>query len=114
MTRAGRPCFLSAKIFRRSGPSRHGVQLMPFLRLMMKPRNAAWRRILPVTTVPRWGAQRNCAEVIKQTGATLIHSFENEYVVAGQGTAAMELLEDIADLDVIMCPVGGGGLLSGT
>jgi len=55
-----------------------------------------------------------CAEMINQTGATLIHSFENEHVVAGQGTAAMELLEDIAELDVIMCPVGGGGLLSGT
>jgi threonine dehydratase len=55
-----------------------------------------------------------CAEVINQTHATLIHSFENEHVVAGQGTAAIELLEDIADLDVIMCPVGGGGLLSGT
>ena len=55
-----------------------------------------------------------CAEVINQTGATLIHSFENEHVIAGQATAAMELLEDIADLDVVMCPVGGGGLLSGT
>jgi len=55
-----------------------------------------------------------CAEVINQTGATLIHSFENEYVITGQGTAALELLEDIADVDVIMCPVGGGGLLSGT
>src|SRR6516225_720793 len=55
-----------------------------------------------------------CAEVIAQTGATLIHAFENEYVIAGQGTAALELLEDIPDLDVIMCPVGGGGLLSGT
>jgi threonine dehydratase len=55
-----------------------------------------------------------CAEAISQTGATLIHSFENEHVIAGQGTAAMELLEDIPDLDVIMCPVGGGGLLSGT
>jgi threonine dehydratase len=55
-----------------------------------------------------------CAEVISQTGATLIHSFENEHVIAGQGTAAMELLEDVPDLDVIMCPVGGGGLLSGT
>jgi threonine dehydratase len=55
-----------------------------------------------------------CAEVISQTGARLIHSFENEHVIAGQGTAAMELLEDIPDLDVIMCPVGGGGLLSGT
>jgi threonine dehydratase len=55
-----------------------------------------------------------CAEVIKETGATLIHSFENEDVIAGQGTAAAELLEDIADLDLVMCPVGGGGLLSGT
>jgi threonine dehydratase len=55
-----------------------------------------------------------CAEVINQSGATLIHSFENEHVVAGQGTAALELLEDIPNLDVIMCPVGGGGLLSGT
>ena len=55
-----------------------------------------------------------CAEVINKTGATLIHSFENEHVIAGQGTAAMELLEDITDFDVIMCPVGGGGLLSGT
>jgi threonine dehydratase len=55
-----------------------------------------------------------CAEVINRTGATLIHSFENEHVIAGQGTAAMEFLEDVPDLDVIMCPVGGGGLLSGT
>jgi threonine dehydratase len=55
-----------------------------------------------------------CAEVINKTGATMIHSFENEHVIAGQGTAAMELLEDVPDLDVIMCPVGGGGLLSGT
>jgi len=55
-----------------------------------------------------------CAEVIKKTGATLIHSFENEHVIAGQGTAAVELLEDVFDLDVMMCPVGGGGLLSGT
>jgi len=55
-----------------------------------------------------------CAEVINKTGATLIHSFENEHVITGQGTAAMELLEDVPDLDVIMCPIGGGGLLSGT
>src|SRR5437016_6001203 len=41
-----------------------------------------------------------CAEVIKKTGATLIHSFENEDVIAGQGTAAVELLEDIPDLDL--------------
>ena len=58
--------------------------------------------------------QAICAEVIKKTGATLIHSFENEDVMAGQGTATVELLEDVSDLDLVMCPVGGGGLLSGT
>src|SRR6266404_9949028 len=55
-----------------------------------------------------------CAEVIAKTGAILIHSFENEDVMAGQGTAAVELLQDIPDLDVVICPVGGGGLLCGT
>lgn len=55
-----------------------------------------------------------CADVIAKTGATLIHSFENEDVMAGQGTTAVELLEDVSDLDLVMCPVGGGGLLCGT
>src|SRR5881397_1015154 len=55
-----------------------------------------------------------CADVIAKTGATLIHSFENENVMAGQGTAALELLEDVHDLDLVMCPVGGAGLLCGT
>ena len=58
--------------------------------------------------------EEKCAEVIEKTGATLLHSFQNENVMAGQGTAAMELLEDVPDLDRVMCPVGGGGLLSGT
>ncbi len=53
------------------------------------------------------------AEVIARTGATLIHSFENDDVIAGQGTTAIELLEQVPDLDAIVCPVGGGGLLSG-
>jgi threonine dehydratase len=55
-----------------------------------------------------------CADVIAKTGSTLIHSFENPDVIAGQGTAAVELLEDIPDLDLVMCPIGGGGLLAGT
>jgi len=58
--------------------------------------------------------EATCAEVIKKTGATPIHSFENENVIAGQGTAVLEFLEDVPDLDLVMCPVGGGGLLSGT
>ena len=48
------------------------------------------------------------------TGATVIHPYDNERVIAGQGTAALELLEDVPGLDVIIAPVGGGGLLSGT
>src|SRR6266581_318732 len=55
-----------------------------------------------------------CEDVIAKTGATLIHSFESEDVMAGQGTAAVELLEDVSDVDLVICPVGGGGLLSGT
>ena len=55
-----------------------------------------------------------CAKIIAATGATLIHPFENEDVMAGQGTAAVELLQDVADLDLVLCPVGGGGLLAGT
>ena len=55
-----------------------------------------------------------CARVIAETGATLIHPFENEDVMAGQGTVVIELLEDVPDLDVVLCPVGGGGVLCGT
>src|SRR5204863_6485958 len=55
-----------------------------------------------------------CADVIAKTGATLIHSFENPDVIAGQGTAVVELLEEVPDLDLVMCPIGGGGLLAGT
>jgi threonine dehydratase len=58
--------------------------------------------------------EATCAEAINKTGATLIHSFENQHVMAGQGTAAVELLEDVPEIDLVMCPVGGGGLLAGT
>ncbi|HEY8995966.1 MAG TPA: pyridoxal-phosphate dependent enzyme [Lacunisphaera sp.] len=55
-----------------------------------------------------------CARVSRQTGATIVHPFDDLRVAAGQGTAAIELLEDTPLLDVILCPVGGGGLLCGT
>ena len=55
-----------------------------------------------------------CARVIAETGATLIHPFENEDVMAGQGTISIELLEEVPDLDLLLCPVGGGGVLCGT
>jgi threonine dehydratase len=54
------------------------------------------------------------AEVIARTGATEVHPYNNYRVITGQGTAALELLEEVPDLDVIITPVGGGGLLSGT
>ncbi len=54
------------------------------------------------------------AEVIAKTGATEIHPFNNYEVIAGQATAAKEMFEEVGSLDVIMTPVGGGGLLSGT
>lgn len=53
------------------------------------------------------------AEVIKKTGATEIHPFNNYAVIAGQATAARELFDEVGPLDVIIAPVGGGGLLSG-
>src|ERR1700689_4232940 len=54
------------------------------------------------------------AEVIKRTGAHLVHPYNDARVIAGQGTAALELLEEIPDIDVVITPLSGGGLLSGT
>ncbi|MHB8777568.1 MAG: pyridoxal-phosphate dependent enzyme [Anaerolineales bacterium] len=64
---------------------------------------------------PTLEARESTLEGIRlDTGASVIHPYDNERVIAGQGTAALELLEDVPDLDVIIAPVGGGGLLSGT
>lgn len=52
--------------------------------------------------------------VLERTGARLIHPYNDTRVIAGQGTAALELLQDVPDLDWIISPVSGGGLLSGT
>jgi threonine dehydratase len=53
-------------------------------------------------------------QVIERTGATFIHPFNNYDVIAGQATATIELIAEVPNLEVIMAPVGGGGLLSGT
>jgi threonine dehydratase len=53
-------------------------------------------------------------EIILKTGANEIHPYDNFYVIAGQGTAAKELLEEVGQLEMVLAPVGGGGLLSGT
>jgi threonine dehydratase len=55
-----------------------------------------------------------CAQVIAETGARLVHPYNDYAVMAGQGTATLELLEQATNLDIIIAPVGGGGLLSGT
>ena len=55
-----------------------------------------------------------CAEVQQQTGATLVHPYADARVIAGQGTAALELLQQVPSLDAVITPIGGGGLLSGT
>jgi threonine dehydratase len=52
--------------------------------------------------------------IMEKTGATLIHPYDNFNVICGQGTAAMELLDDKKDLEVMVAPIGGGGLMSGT
>jgi threonine dehydratase len=53
-------------------------------------------------------------EIIQQTGAIEIHPYDNEHIISGQATAAKELLEEIPSPHIIIAPVGGGGLLSGT
>jgi len=53
-------------------------------------------------------------QVVERTGAYFIHPYNDYRIITGQATAALELLEEITDLDVIIAPVGGGGLLSGT
>ncbi len=54
------------------------------------------------------------ARLQAERGMTMVHPFENPFVIAGQGTAALEVLEDVPDLDAIITPVGGGGLCAGT
>ena len=64
---------------------------------------------------PTLEARRTTLEgIAEDTGAAVIHPFNNANVIAGQGTAALELIEDIGELDAMIAPIGGGGLMSGT
>ncbi|MGH8281577.1 MAG: threonine ammonia-lyase, partial [Gammaproteobacteria bacterium] len=60
------------------------------------------------------GREAALAHCVAQTGAVVVHPFNDPGVMAGQGTAALELHTEIPDLDLVLAPVGGGGLLSGT
>jgi threonine dehydratase len=63
---------------------------------------------------PTLAARESTArQVMERTGAAFIHPYDDLRVMAGQGTTAIELLDDVPDLDMILCPVGGGGQLSG-
>ncbi len=53
------------------------------------------------------------AELVEQTGRTLVHPFDHPLTIAGQGTVGLELIEDVPDADVVVVPVGGAGLISG-
>jgi len=58
--------------------------------------------------------EKRLAEILAREPAELVHPFDDERIIAGQGTAALELLAEVPDLDVISTPVGGGGLIGGT
>ena len=58
--------------------------------------------------------QQRAEELVAETGGTLIPPFDHPHVIAGQGTATLELLDEVGTLDAIIAPIGGGGLMSGT
>ena len=53
-------------------------------------------------------------QIMEKTGASLIHPYDNFNVICGQGTAVLELLNEMSDLEIVIAPIGGGGLMSGT
>jgi len=58
-------------------------------------------------------AQARCEAIMAERGMTLVHPYDDEKVIAGQGTIALEMFEDVPDLDMMVVPIGGGGLISG-
>ena len=58
-------------------------------------------------------AYERALEISRETGRTLIHPFDDDDVIAGQGTIGLEILEQLPDVDVVIVPIGGGGLISG-
>lgn len=58
-------------------------------------------------------AQSRCEQIQAERGLTLVHPYDDPLVIAGQGTIALEMLQEVADLDVLVIPIGGGGLIAG-
>lgn len=107
----------------------HGQALALAARIRGIPACVVMPRNVPQvkkSAVAAYGAQvRYCEPTLRsreetlavwlaETGATLVHPYNDPLIMAGQGTAALELIEDVPDLDAIIAPVSGGGLLSGT
>ncbi len=99
------------------------AQLRGITAHIVMPANAPQSKVQNVGSYGGWitfcepnltAREEACVQVAARTGATLVHPFDDLRVAAGQGTATIELLEDAPDLDFILCPVGGGGLLCGT
>lgn len=67
-----------------------------------------------IVTCPGELREATCDALVAEHGYTLIHSYDNDNLIAGQGTAALELLQEAGELDYLFAPVGGGGLISGT
>lgn len=58
-------------------------------------------------------AYNKALEIQQKTGATFIHAFNDPFIIAGQGTIGLEIVEDLPEVDVVLVPIGGGGLISG-
>lgn len=67
-----------------------------------------------IITCPAISREEVCADEIAANGYTLVHPYDNEHIIAGAGTAAWELFEQVGPLDTLFVPVGGGGLISGS
>ena len=90
--------------------------------VVVVPENAVKEKVEAIETygaeVVKYGkdydeAYSKALEIQKKTGITFVHPFNDSFVIAGQGTVGLELLEDVPDLDTIIVPIGGGGLISG-
>ncbi|MCL4103832.1 UNVERIFIED_CONTAM: hypothetical protein GTU68_029149 [Idotea baltica] len=100
-----------------------GAKMLDLPAIIVMPSNAP---VVKQAAVKGYGAQiRLCEptlaarestveEVIAETGARFIHPYDDYGIITGQATCALELLEEVPDLDLVMAPVGGGGLLAGT
>jgi len=99
------------------------ASLRGFPATIVMPENAP---IVKVNAVREYGAEivfckstteareQTAQQIIEEKRATFIHPYDHPDVIAGQGTCAKELMEEIPDLDIVIAPVGGGGLISGT